>query len=631
MACHEVTLHPTPTNSLLDLPSTSRVASLENAKPKLLINEVAGNFGANSYLELYSQNGIPSSTSTHFGIVNLVVEKKMVRVHSMFNLPRFTTPHEFYYVIGNPSPEWITTTEEFVRMSLTPGVGKKIFGKVMEFIETKKYAYRAMILTESETPLSAAFPEPNDSSRGVVWLKDWPALESYLLNHQIDSLVLRWHGSSGECAEIDKYTPHQVKRLAYLPATLGSQWPEKISWNRCGKMMTPFDHEEFKGGPITPGHQNDCTRRSFTLEITRFLNKVPLETNVVLECPKVHKRQREDSFIVEEFINEAEVSKEMYSQMSQSEEMPEVCPTSDNLRQDMADVYMAIKTSDAKFRKVSKQPGTNTVTETIDNPEDNFKRSKMEEAIEHINQHQADKFTSSLLEKHYKWLHVNINRASPSTSTYFCVLCSKYLGGTRYHNSLANKAGVLYPTAEENMSKIRDHVGLEGHQKAVQLEAIDYAKRMGSTISDEIQAKIKEDNMVTSDIIRVVYFGARNYMSFQSHPRLIQLIEALGHNMGKSCHNPGDALKIAGFISGEFHSDLCTSLKEEEGSVYLILDGSDDRNQNHEIVLLFQRLGIDFLFTLHYCTSADKGANWFLFAVSLFSPISNDNWRRLKL
>ena len=100
---------------------------------------------------------------------------------------------------------------------------------------------------------------------------------------------------SGECAEIDKYTPNQVKRLAYLPATLGSQWPEKISWNRCGKMMTPFDHEEFKGGPITPGHQNDCTRRSFTLEITRFLNKVPLETNVVLECPKVHKRQREDS------------------------------------------------------------------------------------------------------------------------------------------------------------------------------------------------------------------------------------------------------------------------------------------------------------------------------------------------
>ena len=147
------------------------------------------------------------------------------------------------------------------------------------------------------------------------------------------------------------------------------------------------------------------------------------------------------------------------------------------------------------------------------------------------------------------------------------------------------------------MRVIREHQGKEGHQKAIQLEEIAYAKLMDTMIAEEVQAKINKNNQVTVDIIRLVYFSAKNYMSFSSHPRFIELFEATNVDMGKSCHTRKDAEKIAAFISDVIHSDFCNEFNREQTPVYLILDGSEDRNHNHEVVLVIQHLGIFLTFT----------------------------------
>ena len=179
----------------------------ENEVKDLVLNEVACNLEAFSYIELYSKDGIKEPLRSKFGVIVLQVQSRKVRIHSMYELPQFDKPSEFYFVIGEPQEEWKMNSCQ--SMPMAPGRDVKIFGDIEEPLQLKEPIFLAIILTKSDIPLSFAWPRMQLGQRHhILELKDTPQdFQNFLKNYQIDALVLKQHNLLSSCRALSSLLP----------------------------------------------------------------------------------------------------------------------------------------------------------------------------------------------------------------------------------------------------------------------------------------------------------------------------------------------------------------------------------------------------------------------------------------
>jgi len=103
---------------------------------------------------------------------------------------------------------------------------------------------------------------------------------------------------------------------------------------------------------------------------------------------------------------------------------------------------------------------------------------------------------------------------------------------------------------------------------------------------------------VTSNMMRTVYYEVRTNTPFLSHPKLVELQQFHGVNLGFHHYSRQSATSMMETISGEMHSALLTHLKESDTPFSIILDGSTSKNMFHYLIVLFQAMEtIELLFT----------------------------------
>ena len=569
------------------------IAAGEMTSTTLVINEVACNFDGHSFIELYSKNGINSELS--YGVTVLEVRNKMIRVHSVYELPLVEKAEEFYYVIGDAKEEWKENVDNYQGMTITTsGSNKRFLGHQDQFLQLKRPTFQAIILTESANPFSSVWPK-RVGTAGPLLENTSEEFQNYLKNWQTDAVILKYHGVRSTCTKLNLLMPQMTKAVPELPATLGFEWSINLSWNRCG--TATFDHLQFKTGELTPGRKNDCTKRPIWSPGVEYLNYPPSNQ---IEHPCELPSNEEPIVVSEEAITDEDIAAEMFDQMTY--QMEGTCPPpSASFRTDMAEDLLPLDAEDAKLGRVAGGPGIDEIPANILDPEAEEKKAKIATAIQQIKEHQNDKINGNLIEKHWEWFNYQFNPTNPESSKYNCATCTRYLKDTIFSNILSKEDGILQPTKARNMRTIRLHTSTLSHKKAVQVEAVKQKESMNKVIAEEIQIQIDEDIETNRDIVLLAYFCARNYNSFEYFTRLVELFEVVGVFMGVSCRTPESAARVSEIISDVILEDFAHDFNNNDGPVQLILDGSESRNRRHSMVLLFQHLGNNSLRNMTEC------------------------------
>ena len=219
------------------------------------------------------------------------------------------------------------------------------------------------------------------------------------------------------------------------------------------------------------------------------------------------------------------------------------------------------------------------------------RKTKVDDAAKLIKDFQSDKLNGQIIQDRYwRWFQYFYDEFEPEDSRFNCEFCAKHLKNTRHRNALSGEDGILHDCYETNMGALRRHEALESHRIAMQQEIREYANELGFVIEQEVKRKEDELNKITNRHFKVVYYSVHHYISFNSHPSLVELLETEA-DMGKGCKTPKSAKRMAEFMSRLFKDDLFMIMRKSTSPIFLICDGSEDLSQNHFFVTIFQWVG----------------------------------------
>ena len=497
-----------------------------------ILNEVLTNFQSHGFVELFTPHGVSSDSPFNYGVTILAVDSRKVFIRAVFDIPKMDLPAGSYFVLGDPQKSW--TSQDVVQHGMSGSSDDaKVYGEsgILDVSIVKpKNPIVSVVLTESTIPVPFLWPVLTGRAK-KAYLDEYVPFKEMLYEEQTDAVVFKHHSiATGSCSIITKVIPRMKKKIPFLLATLGSAWPKPISWNRCGPALNRFDHEEYKGGDITPYRSNDCTKENFNPDIANFIGLAPTSTTFENPC---RRDEDEDYYHAgDDMINATKIATAMLSAMS-NENPTDACPTSDQSRSNTADELMEAHIENMEVESNEETDEAMEVQESMEEIEERGKKAIMTENIRLINLHQAHLFYTPHLQKHWPWFHYNFNPDDQSGSTFYCDLCHQHLPGTRFHNQLVNSRGILKLTQDQNMRAISDHTKSEGHRKAVQLEALKKAKLWKTPVPKAIQDQIKEDNGINVNHVRLGFFTAKNHNSFQEYSRTAHFLRIMGVNMGK--------------------------------------------------------------------------------------------------
>ena len=569
-----------------------------NATPKLVINEVATNFGSNSFIELVAPEGIdPVTNDKFYGLALLSVEHKKVHIEALFEVDQTKfTKEPFYYVIGDPLATWKpedAATE--IGMSVqTSSAGKRISGMITSWLDLKSMTYKAIIVTETDAPFSQSWPEHSYRSKAKKYLENLPIFATFLKVSQIDAIILQHRVMVQQCTLIDdlvQNTQFPDRKPKYLSATLGTDWKDAtISLNRCGG-WEEFHHTRFKGGQVSPYGDNDCTKQWWLPDIGDAIKVLPSASAFVHPCGAQGSEDIE--MIDEEMIDEVQLAESMHSHMTEAT----TCSHDTVLSSAMSDVTIKKRKGITKRKRLNTDDNFQVDLDQDLDGETARKKALMTTATKNIMEtNLVHKLNAELISSKYEpWFRLHFKPENPDESTVYCTLCSKHLPGSRYGNNLSNGIGFkpMDGSKESNMRILSRHESQVGHKKAVQMEEIENARTVEGKLADDIFNAAVTDDPATIRHHQLVMYEGKNYQSFNSHSRLVEVLEMLGVDMGKSCKNKHGAHRIAKFMSRFFHTDDLAQIKASRGPIFMVADGSEDISSRHYMVVLFQYIGKD--------------------------------------
>ena len=93
--------------------------------------------------------------------------------------------------------------------------------------------------------------------------------------------------------------------------------------------------------------------------------------------------------------------------------------------------------------------------------------------------------------------------------------------------------------------------------------------------------KLQNKYTITGDMMKVVYFELKVNIPIYHHPKLVNLMESLGVNLGYHHYDTRGAGRIADHITNQMHLELLRFLKADTSPLSIVVDGATDPSQNH--------------------------------------------------
>ena len=263
----------------------------------LLMNEIALNYGLNSYLELHAQNGMSGNlfSKLHFGLMILQPNKDTWKTHvkALINLERIrstTVPNKQYIVVGSPKRELLPeTTDNY----LTVGIGShnfKIFGDLNNFLKLNSNDHLMVILTCSEVASLVSKLTWNPNTAEIFpKLEEQPDLVEYIGQFQIDAVIIRGKiNRISKCSLLENLVFSQYKVKGKMKPYLNLPLGTDKSISNCGVVNQPFTLHHYSQGRLTPGAANSCDGSTPYLspQLDTFSNLYPSSTATGDSCSR---------------------------------------------------------------------------------------------------------------------------------------------------------------------------------------------------------------------------------------------------------------------------------------------------------------------------------------------------------
>ena len=193
------------------------------------------------------------------------------------------------------------------------------------------------------------------------------------------------------------------------------------------------------------------------------------------------------------------------------------------------------------------------------------------------------------------WFEFLPNKTHPVNSKYRCRLCTKYFDALkfdpRYRSALATKEEQLQDTYDKNQEIISKH----SHTTMLQKFITVLQSRKQESIVEGFKEATERQNEETNDVFRVtalmfrlVFAEVMLNIPLASHPKLVDLMQQNGADMGYHHYDRRSTQRIVDFISNSMHRELLKTLNENSPDVSIILDGSTDPRQNHYLIVFLQ-------------------------------------------
>ena len=174
-------------------------------------------------------------------------------------------------------------------------------------------------------------------------------------------------------------------------------------------------------------------------------------------------------------------------------------------------------------------------------------------------------------------------------------MCTKYFDALkfdpRYRSALATKEEQLQDTYDKNQEIISKH----SHTTMLQKFITVLQSRKQESIVEGFKEATERQNEQTNDVFRVtalmfrlVFAEVTLNIPLASHPKLVDLMQQNGADMGYHHYDRRSTQRIVDFISNSMHRELLKTLNENSPDVSIILDGSTDPRQNHYLIVFLQ-------------------------------------------
>ena len=506
----------------------------------ILINELGVNYGINSFIEIFAQNGFQEEDEEldrlYLGILVLQPDVKHGRVKVIMavdlTIIRTSRKNSSYFVLGKPDDLWITNKDEYYGSTLESSTAKRVFGRTSDWLKVADKAIKMVVLTcSTDSPITSVIrqneidttPTTTPSATSSIppagikvspgktnnhpFLNNEKNLLNYLIKNQLDIVILRGElANSKSCVLLDGlFHPRflEVGRLTpFMTMNAESSGPTgRKSKSRCGSSLVRYQHLSFDSTSSSPGRSNSEYCPRVRTQINVQYDTKPSHTGIEGTC-NFEDHSVYDRLTGEQFV--ASVSDGILDE-DLNNDLAEMCGSFHDYRQDFAAVANKAVAFQAKRRKVWHVFEDETCP---NDPFNTYKREQKRKVIKAVllaGRYQSSKINVNDFTSNSDWINYIFNPASKESSRYNCLYCSEYSSEFKIKKSqrsnLSAKEGVLHDTVQRNHREIANHAKLSTHVRVMQLyeeKAVDMMKSLmqGDILRNEpLYYKITNNHM----------------------------------------------------------------------------------------------------------------------------------------
>ena len=479
-------------------------------KPHLFLNELAINYGENSYIELYAHEEMPEDQfkDLYYGLllVKPSSTKRNTVVTGVIDLPRLRAPKPGlkYFVYGTPKPEFIKETDhEYMNTPYGPDPDHaKFFTTKDKWLSVDEKEVLMVILTRSKTESILSALELKETSK-KVFLQDQSKLVKYIDESMVDSVILRGPKGCRRSRLVEDYLPQEIVTSGRMQPFIMVTKAVFETTNKCDAGDIPFNHDSYKEGPATPGQPNSCDGNKINIEneLDKFTKRQPSTVENLDESCNIGGEDEDDfSMISPEQLNAEKEKTELESARSSGHE---VCRPRDQMDYDSAELLNNIQRLQNKRKKIVK-PWSDLCPGEEENPlirqriRHNLEATKFIAASVEL----AEKLDVTLI-KGKQWFNLLRDYRNPLNSKFNCFYCSQFSTEFRLRNQLrlANKDGIM-DTKSINSRLIREHESRSTHRDIMDKYRKKYLRELPDAIQGDIMRSERPEFHITNKHIR---------------------------------------------------------------------------------------------------------------------------------
>ena len=551
----------------------------------LLIQEAGVNLDENSFIKLTS---VPfdEDGDAFYGLIVLEPGRttggtRVAKLSALIDLSemiKWPLASPTTFLVGNPKEEW---EEEDVPPCQSLPIARtstvRTFGIRSEWLNIKENSIKAIVLTMSTTEkIQTLFPAEETNDAHVPHMEILPQLKEYILENQIDALLLRDDtGKRRSCGPIDSLIVHlnsPLMKPKYLVSPEKKENEPPISLSRCAANDHAFNHEAFEPTLLSLCGENKCPNSHFnpTQSLPSFVELVA--ANIQDEGCGISNEDEEMSELSGENLSSEKQQEELY-RVANDDSSNGTCFSSKKVPSDQADKDVALRKLDIESLKLTQQSGT--VNEG-DLSETNHKRpQKFKSDMQHINAHMANLFNVTELEEFSEWFQL-VQKPNPEAYHYNCAICSTRRKdyAIKETNKLMDKDGVLHRNRYENMRELRHHAKVQGHRNAMDFYHDELEAEIFQRLAGMNTQRILKVHRNTIRNMKTAFTEAKEDTAFHKHKGLVNLQTSNSLRMGTQCTSEWTSKRMIVLMGQMIHEDFIASLIASDSPFGLICDGS---------------------------------------------------------